>query len=33
MQVYRADKVWRRLQCGDVPVDRCTVERLMWRYG
>ncbi len=33
MQVYGADKVWRQLQREDVPVARCTVERLMRRHG
>ncbi len=33
MQVYGADKVWRQLQREEVPVARCTVERLMRRHG
>src|SRR3989338_8121086 len=33
MQVYGADKVWRQLNREEVPVARCTVERLMKRLG
>lgn len=33
LQVYGADKVWRQLQREDIPVARCTVERLMRRHG
>ncbi len=33
LQVYGADKVWRRLQRGGTAVARCTVERLMRRHG
>jgi putative transposase len=33
MQVYGADKVWRRLNREGVTVARCTVERLMKRLG
>ena len=32
-QVYGADKVWRQLNREEVPVPRCTVERLMKRLG
>ena len=32
-QVYGADKVWRQLNREEVPVARCTVERLMKRLG
>lgn len=32
-QVYGADKVWRQLNREDVPVARCTVERLMKQLG
>ena len=32
-QVYGADKVWRQLNREQVPVARCTVERLMRRLG
>jgi hypothetical protein len=33
MQVYGADKLWRQLQGGEVPVARCTVEGPMRRHG
>lgn len=32
-QVYGADKVWRQLNREEMPVARCTVERLMKRLG
>jgi transposase InsO family protein len=32
-QVYGADKVWRQLNREELPVARCTVERLMKRLG
>ena len=31
--VYGADKIWRQLRREDVPVARCTVERLMAEMG
>ncbi len=31
--VYGADKVWRQLHREDIPVARCTVERLMGQLG
>jgi putative transposase len=31
--VYGARKVWRQLNREDIPVARCTVERLMRRLG
>jgi putative transposase len=31
--VYGADKVWRQLHREDIPVARCTVERLMNQLG
>jgi putative transposase len=31
--VYGADKVWKQLHREDIPVARCTVERLMRRLG
>jgi transposase InsO family protein len=33
LQVYGADKVWRQLHREDMPVARCTVERLMRQHG
>ncbi len=33
MQVYGADKVWRKLAREGTPAARCTVERLMRRLG
>ena len=33
LQVYGADKVWRQLHREDMPVARCTVERLMRQDG
>jgi len=33
LEVYGADKVWKQLNREDVPVARCTVERLMQRLG
>jgi putative transposase len=33
LQVYGADKVWKQLNRENVPVARCTVERLMRRLG
>jgi transposase InsO family protein len=32
-QVYGADKVWRQMNREDIPVARCSVERLMRRRG
>jgi transposase InsO family protein len=32
-RVYGARKVWRQLLREDVPVPRCTIERLMRRLG
>jgi len=32
-QVYGAKKVWRQLNCEQIPVARCTVERLMGALG
>jgi len=32
-QVYGARKVWRQLHREEIPVARCTVERLMQREG
>ena len=33
LEVYGADKVWRQMNREDIPVARCTVERLMKRLG
>lgn len=33
LQVYGADKVWKQMNRENVPVARCTVERLMKRLG
>jgi transposase InsO family protein len=33
LEVYGADKVWRQMNREDIPVARCTVERLMARLG
>ncbi len=33
LRVYGADKVWKQLNREDVPVARCSVERLMRRLG
>ena len=33
MQVYGADKVWQQLNRENIPVARCTVERLMRQQG
>jgi len=33
LEVYGADKVWRQMNREDIPVARCTVERLMSRLG
>jgi len=33
LQVYGADKVWKQMNCENIVVARCTVERLMGRLG
>jgi putative transposase len=33
MQVYGADKVWKQMNREGIDVARCTVERLMKRFG
>ncbi len=33
MSVYGADKVWKQMNRENIPVARCTVERLMKRLG
>ncbi len=33
LEVYGADKVWRQMNREDIPVARCTIERLMKRLG
>jgi len=33
LQVYGADKVWKQMNREDIPVARCTVERLMGHLG
>lgn len=33
LRICRADKIWKQLNRGGVPVARCSVERLMRRLG